>query len=144
MTEQSIVEAAKESGLDIADPVVASAIEAARQVGIEQERDRVTAHLQLGGTGSTAGMRLAHKAIENGDDMTPMYGAHYVQASRAAAELRAYAEDSDAADDAILNARRPPSTHTDPEAAAVFARLSALVKGEDGDLAIEDLDEAGG
>ena len=140
MTEQSIVEAAKESGLDIADPVVASAIEAARQVGIEQERDRVTAHLQLGGTGSTAGMRLAHKAIENGDDMTPMYGAHYVQASRAAAELRAYAEDSDDVDDAILNAKRPPSGFTDPEAAAVFARLSALVKGGDGDVAIEDLE----
>jgi hypothetical protein len=142
MTEQSIIEAAAESGLDIADPAVASAIEAAKQVGIEQERDRVTAHIQLGGTGSTAGMRLARKAIENGDDMTPTYGAHYVQAGRAAAELRAYAEDSAEVDDAILNAKQPPSTFTDPVAAAVFDQLSAMVGG-DGDMAIEDL-EAGG
>jgi hypothetical protein len=39
-----------------------------------------------------------------------------------------------------LNAKRPPSSFTDPEAAAVFARLSALVKGGDGDVAIEDLE----
>ena len=142
MTEQSIVEAAKESGLDLKDPVVASAIAAAKQVGIEQERDRVLAHLELGGNSSA--MKLATSAIEAGEPMTPTHMDHYLQAARAAAEIAAYAEDSAEVEAAILNARRPPSTHTDPEAAAVFARLSALVKGGDGDLAIEDLDEAGG
>jgi hypothetical protein len=143
MTEQSIIEAAKESGLDLKDPVVATVIRQAVDIGEKQERDRVIAHIQLGGTGSTAGMRLAHKAIENGDDMTPTYGAHYVQAGRAAAEIRAYAEDSAEVEQMLAGAKRPPSTFTDPVAAAVFDQLSAMVGGG-GDVAIEDLDEAGG
>ena len=135
----TIVEAAKESGLDIADPVVASAIEAARQVGIEQERDRVTAHLEAGE--KVGDLKAALAAIDSGAELTPEIMRHYLAAGRNRADITAWIADSDDVDDAILNARRPPSTFTDPVAAAVFDQLSAMVGG-DGDVAIEDL-EAG-
>jgi len=137
MTEQTIIEAAKESGLDIDDPVVASAIAAAKQVGVEQERDRVLAHLELGGNSSA--MKLATSAIEAGEPMTPTHLDHYLQAARATAELALRLEDDDVVLSALENVKLPKSAYADPVAAAVFDQLSAMV-GSDGDLAIEDLE----
>jgi hypothetical protein len=106
--------------------------------GVAQERDRVTAHLEAGE--KVGDLKMATRAILNGEDMTPTHMEHYLHAARRGADIAAWFEDSDDVDDAILNAKRPPSSFTDPEAAAVFARLSALVKGGDGDVAIEDLE----
>jgi hypothetical protein len=106
--------------------------------GVAQERDRVTAHLEAGE--KVGDLKAAIGAVLRGAELTPEIMRHYLAAGRNRAELAAWLEDSDDVDDAILNAKRPPSAFTDPEAAAVFDRLSALVNDGDGDMAIEDLE----
>ena len=107
-------------------------------IGIEQERDRATAHLQAGE--KVGALKMAITAILNGEDLTPTHMGHYLQAARRGAELAAWIEDDDVVLDATEHAKRPPSRFTDPQAAAVYGELQRLVGGLDGDIAIEDLE----
>ena len=137
----TIIEAAKKSGADIHDPEIAAAIEAALQFGIAQEHERVMAHLRLGKMSGTVpgGLKLAHRAIEAGELMSPSDIAGYVESTRAAADLAAWYEDGLEVDEAIANVKPPPSRFTDPMADAVYQELRRLLDADKvDDTAIED------
>lgn len=69
---------------------------AAVQQGIEQERDRVSAHLELG-TAYNA-MDTAVAAVKDGSDMTALLTAKYVAAGANSANIQQRAADDEAAD----------------------------------------------
>ena len=134
----TIIEAAQATGLDLNEPSVAAAIEAAEQVGIEQERDRVCGHIQLGQkTGAT---KTAFDAIQRGLTMTPALFTAYTQAGRAHIELALRLEDDVEAEAALENIRMPKSAYADPAAKEVLDRLRVMLDTETGAANIEDLD----
>jgi|GEM_PF-3007314 len=133
----SIIEAAEETGLDLT-PDVTAAIRLAIDIGIERERDRSCGLLDLGR--KTGAWRTAYGAIKSGATMTPTLFEAFAQAGRAHIELELRLEDDDVVEAAILNAKRPPSSFTDPLAAEVYDQLSAMVGDSADDSRIEDLD----
>lgn len=75
---------------------------AAVQVGINEERERVNAHLHMGK--ETAAMTVAIEAIEKGDGFGPMVTAKYVSAGMARNDQAARSEDDATAAEALANA----------------------------------------
>jgi hypothetical protein len=134
----TIIEAAQATGLDLNEPSVAAAIEAAEQVGIEQERDRVCGHIQLGQ--KTGASKTAFDAIQRGLTMTPALFTAYQQAAQAHIELEARLEDDVVVEAALLNIKLPTSTHTDPAAKEVLHRLQTMLDTSADDGRIEDLE----
>ena len=106
--------------------------------GVERERDRTVAHIELGE--KVGAMRTAFDAIQRGLRMSPELFTAYASAGRNRADIRARLEDQDVVDRVILDSAEPPSTRSDPAADAVLQSLKALVGGDDGESSIEDVE----
>jgi hypothetical protein len=99
--------------------------EDAKRVGIERERDRVTAHLEAGSKVGDLSSALA--AVRSGAEFNPEIMLRYMSAGRNRADIRARQADSDVVETAILNVKRPSSAHTDSHERAVLDRFEALI-----------------
>jgi ClpP class serine protease len=78
---------------------------AAVATGVTQERERVSAHLEMGKVTGAAGMKLAHESIENGAEFGTKISAQYAAAGIAASQQSARQSDSDAAGKAVDGAK---------------------------------------
>lgn len=77
------------------------------QKGVTQERDRVSAHLQMGE--ASGDMKTAVEAIRSGEGMTQTMTAKYLSAGMNRAAVNARQADSDQAGAALNGAGAPPS-----------------------------------
>jgi len=93
--------------------------------GVDQERDRVTAHMTMGE--ASGDMKTASEAIKNGDGMTMTLQATYMTAGRNNADINARqgdADDSSASDNADSSA-----ADADSEAKQVADMVCARIAG---------------
>ena len=97
------------------------AYSAAVKVGIDQERDRVVAHVTMGE--SFGAMDTAVSAIKDGDAMTATLTAQYMAAGQNKTDINAAAGDGDAAGDAADGAG-------DDDAAGDADDVTALVENQ--------------
>ena len=95
---------------------------AAVEVGVQQERDRVVAHLQLGRTGD---MKVALKAIEEGSGMTQTTYSAHMAAAMSRLDVQARREDNNVVEEATNGAKA--KQEEDEFEQAVLTRLQALV-----------------
>ena len=112
--------------------------EAARLRGVNQERDRVTAHIALGK--KVGAMSTALDAIRSGATMDPALFQRYAQAGRSRADIAARLEDDDIVQAVLLNAQESPSSHVENSFEKQVAdRFEALLDTSAADANIEDL-----
>jgi hypothetical protein len=112
--------------------------EAAKQIGIEQERDRIRSHVTMGQKVGDIGLALA--SIRNGATIMEVM-PHYLVAGKNRADIIARQEESDATQ-AILDGLAPPK-RGDGVGDQVAAKFLQLIGADEvGAANIEDL-EAG-
>lgn len=97
---------------------------AAVELGVQQERERVTAHLKLGKTGD---IDAAHKAIEDGSNVTQLTYADHMAAALNRRDTQARNEDDDAVLDATNGAKPKKVDEMDELQGQVLAELRSLV-----------------
>ena len=97
---------------------------AAVEVGIQQERDRVTAHLQLGESGD---IKVALEAIRSGSEITQTTFSAHMAFAMNRRDVEARKTDNEEVEDATRNVGAPPKETGDQFQAAVLTRLKALV-----------------
>lgn len=103
--------------------------------GVQQERDRVVAHLIAGE--KVGDLRAALAAIQSGAELTIAYMSRYLVVGRNRADIEARHEDNAAVEAALVNVKRQ-STGGDPFEKQVADRFAALIDGAD--VRIEDLE----
>lgn len=123
--------------------------EAAVQDGVNQERDRVTAHLTLGQSGGPEGMTLALSLVEKGEGMSMTAMAKYNSLAWNRSDRSARQQESDtvgaAADNALAPPPPAPASTTAPTTTATAPGASAqpAQQGDLGDQVVARLRDRG-
>jgi len=112
---------------------------AAVKVGVQQERDRIAAHVTMGQ--KVDDVRLAIRSIRSGAELASTL-AHYLAAGRNRADVIARLEDDLVVEAAISNIEQAKISHVDPFEKQVADRLAALLDTSAGGANIEDLEDA--
>jgi hypothetical protein len=98
---------------------------AAKAEGAQRERSRAVAHLTMGE--SSGDLKTALASIRNGADLTFEIQAQYLAASMNRADTAERQAESDEAEAAFVDAKRPTGAHTDTFGEAVLDRLTELL-----------------
>ena len=86
--------------------------EAVCEVGAEQERKRVMAHLKLGQAAGDEGMKIALKAVADGTDNGPDIMAEYVAANMNRSDQQTRQQESDETAKTVSGAPAPGADKT--------------------------------
>lgn len=97
---------------------------AAVDLGVQQERERVTAHLKLGKTGD---LEAAIKAIEEGANVTQLTYADHMAAALNRRDTQARDEDNGVVESATNGAKTTHEDNEDELFGQVLTQLKALV-----------------
>jgi hypothetical protein len=98
---------------------------AAKAEGAQRERHRVSSHIIMGE--KSGDLKTAHASIRNGADLTIEIQAQYMSAAINREDIRLHQVESDEAEAAFVDAKRPAGTHVDQLGEAVLSRLTELV-----------------
>jgi ClpP class serine protease len=103
-------------------------------IGVKQERDRVCAHLQGGEMSGapTGGMKIAHEAIREGDDLTQTVSMQYLTAAHNKRDVDARNEDDNEVTEATTNGQPKKVDEMDK----LHGETLALLKGMTGEGAL--------
>jgi hypothetical protein len=97
---------------------------AAVESGVQQERDRVTAHIQLGETGD---MKVALEAVKDGSDITQTTYSAHMAAAMNRRDVKARDDDNNDVEGATNGAETKKKDTEDEFQGQVLARLKRLV-----------------
>jgi ClpP class serine protease len=123
---QATAKGGSEAGMDLEQlkaehPAV---YKAAVESGVQQERDRVTAHIQLGETGD---MKVALEAVKDGSEITQTTYAAHMAAAINRRDVEARHDDNGDVDGATNGAKTEHKNTEDEFQGQVLARLKKLV-----------------
>lgn len=111
---------------------------AAVALGVQQERERVSAHVTMGEQVDDIGLAL--HSIRRGVELAAVM-RFYLAAGRNRRDIAAWQADCDEADAVLLNVQQSPSSYVDPLEKQVSDRFLALIDRSAGDARIEDLED---
>lgn len=116
-THAAVFRAGKEAALEEAKGAIKEAVDKA----IAKERDRVNAHLNFGTKKGAAALKIAHKAIAEGTEMTDFMLSEYLTAG----DSKQLLDDREAEDKGTPT---PGASNPDPKAADLTDGVAAALK----------------